>query len=328
VTRRSLVTGAAGVIGHELARVLLERGEHVVCADTGRKWGLDDLRALVAAHPGRAALVETDLARSGEALDGRFDAIYHLAAIVGVKYVSEHPWETLDVNLRSTLNVLEHAVRTRPEVVMFASSSENYATGVDAGFVPVPTPEDVVLSIGDIALPRWSYAASKIAGESMLFAAAREGGFAPAVVRFHNVYGPRMGPTHVIPEFLERCRARVDPFPVFGPEQTRSFLYVSDAARAVAALVDAAADRVRIGVWNVGSGVETRIGDLAQLAFDVTGHHPRVRPEPAPPGSVARRVPDVTRLAALGFRPEVELEVGLRSCWAALSDPARRRPAP
>lgn len=322
MSRRSLVTGAAGVIGFELARALLERGETVVCADTGRKWGLDDLRALVAAHGPRATLLEADLARSPDALQGEhFDAIYHLAAIVGVKFVSEHPWETLDVNLRSTLNVLDHAVRTRPNVVMFASSSENYATGVDAGFVAVPTPEDVVLSIGDIALPRWSYAASKIAGESALFAAAREGGFAPAVVRFHNVYGPRMGPTHVVPEFLERCRARVDPFPVFGPEQTRSFLYVSDAARAVLALVDAAADRVRIGVWNVGSGVETRIEDLAQLAFEVTGHHPRVRAEPAPPGSVARRVPDVTRLAALGFRPTVDLESGLRECWRALTSP-------
>jgi UDP-glucose 4-epimerase/UDP-glucuronate decarboxylase len=328
VARRSLVTGAAGVIGFELARALLARGESVVCADTGRKWGLEDLRELVAAHAGRAVLVEADLARSPDALEGHFDAIYHLAAIVGVKYVSEHPWETLDVNLRSTLNVLEHAVRTRPDVVMFASSSENYATGVDAGFVPVPTPEDVVLSIGDIALPRWSYAASKIAGESALFAAAREGGFAPAVVRFHNVYGPRMGPTHVVPEFLERCRARVDPFPVFGPEQTRSFLYVSDAARAVVALVDAAGDRERIGVWNVGSGVETRIDDLARLAFQISGHHPRVRPEPAPPGSVARRVPDVARLSALGFRPEVDLEAGLRACWRALTDPARRPPGP
>jgi nucleoside-diphosphate-sugar epimerase len=76
----------------------------------------------------------------------------------------------------------------------------------------------------------------------------------------------------------------------------------------------------------VGSGLETRIGDLAQLAFEVTGHHPRVRPEPAPPGSVARRVPDVTRLAALGFKPEVELEAGLRSCWTALNGAGPARP--
>ncbi len=320
VPRRTLVTGAAGVIGLELAHALLERGETVVLADTGRKWGLEDMRALAERHRGRAEVVAADLAREPAALAGRFDAIYHLAAIVGVRYVSEHPYETLDVNLRSTLNVLDHALETGTQVFMFASSSENYASGVDAGLVRVPTPEDVPLSIADIALPRWSYAASKIAGESALFAAARQGGFAPVVVRFHNVYGPRMGPTHVIPEFLERCRERVDPFPVYGPEQTRSFLYVSDAARAVLQAVDsAAADPRRGGIWNVGSGLETRIQDLARLVFEITGHRPRVAPRPAPPGSVARRVPDVRKLEALGFRPEVRLEAGLRECWRALS---------
>jgi UDP-glucose 4-epimerase/UDP-glucuronate decarboxylase len=320
VARRCLVTGAAGVIGFDLARRLLERGESVVCADTGAKWGLDDLRELVDAHPGRASLLTADLAREPDALQGRFDALFHLAAIVGVRYVSEHPYQTLDVNLRSTLNLLDHALRTRPEVVLFASSSENYASGVDAGFVPVPTPEEVILSIGDIALPRWSYAASKIAGEAALFGAAREGGFAPAVIRFHNVYGPRMGPTHVVPEFLQRCRDQVDPFPVYGPEQTRSFLYVTDAARAVDQVVEAIrADPGRGGLWNVGSEVETRIEDLARRVFEVTGHHPRLAPHPAPPGSVARRVPDVGKLRGLGFRPEVDLDQGLRACWRALT---------
>jgi UDP-glucose 4-epimerase/UDP-glucuronate decarboxylase len=198
-------------------------------------------------------------------------------------------------------------------VFMFASSSENYATGVDQGFVPVPTPEEVTLSIGDIALPRWSYAASKLAGESAVFAAARAKAFAPAVIRFHNVYGPRMGPTHVIPEFLERCRAKTDPFPVYGPEQTRSFLYVEDAARAVIDVCDTIRRQPeRGGIWNVGSERETVIADLARSVFSVTGHRPRVESKPAPPGSVARRVPDVTKLAELGFRPRVGLEDGLR----------------
>lgn len=320
MTERILVTGAAGVIGYDLAKRLLESGQHVVCLDTGFKWGLDDLRQLVAAHPGRAELVEADLATTPEALEGRFERIFHLAAIVGVRYVSENPYETLVVNLRSTLNVFDHARATGAKAVMFASSSENYASGVDAGFVPVPTAEDVTLSIGDIELPRWSYAASKIAGESLLFAAAAEGGFAPVVIRFHNVYGPRMGPTHVVPEFLARCRAGVDPFPVYGPEQTRSFLYVTDAARAVDMVVAAAAeDPARGGLWNVGSGLETRIEDLARRVFDVSGHHPSIEAHPAPPGSVTRRAPDVTKLAGLGFRPEVDLSDGLRICWDALA---------
>lgn len=315
---RALLTGAAGVIGFELARALLARGDEVLAVDVGLKGGLGELRELCAASRGRLVLHEADLCRPLEALREPFDVVLHLAAIVGVRYVSEHPWETVRDNLLSTLHVLEQA-GAHAGVFLFASSSENYASGVDQGFVPVPTPEEVTLSIGDIALPRWSYAASKLAGESAVFAAARAMGFAPAVIRFHNVYGPRMGPTHVIPEFLERCRAKTDPFPIYGPEQTRSFLYVEDAARAVLEVCDAIARAPqRGGIWNVGSERETVIADLAQTVFDVTGHHPRVDARPAPPGSVARRVPDVSKLAGLGFRPRVDLEHGLRACWDAL----------
>ncbi len=169
-------------------------------------------------------------------------------------------------------------------------------------------------AIADPELPRWSYAASKIAGEAAVFAAAHEGGFAPVIVRFHNVYGPRMGPTHVVPDFLERCRRRDDPFPIFGSNQTRSFLYVEDAGRALRCVLDAARGGAQ-GVYNIGTAVETRIGDLARTVFDVTGHHPTIEERPPPPGSVSRRLPDVGKLEALGFRPRFSLEDGVRSCW-------------
>ena len=117
----------------------------------------------------------------------------------------------------------------------------------------------------------------------------------------------------------ERCRARTDPFPVFGPEQTRSFLHVEDAARAVLTVVDAIRrEPARAGIWNVGAERETVIADLARTIFDLTGHHPRIDARPAPPGSVARRVPDVSKLAGLGFAPRVDLETGLRECWDVL----------
>jgi len=317
---RHLVTGAAGLIGFEVARELASRGDELVAVDIGKKGGTEDLRALAAEHRGRVHVLATDLARDPRALEGakgRFDGIFHLAAIVGVKYVCDHPYETLDVNLRSTLAVLDHAMREGCGAFVFGSSSENYASGADAGSVPIPTPEGVALSIADIALPRWSYAASKIAGESAVFAAAGTSGLAPAVVRFHNVYGPRMGPTHVVPEFLERCRKKTDPFPVYGEEQTRSFLHVRDAARALLRVLEKALAG-DAGVTNVGSSEETRIGDLARLVFEITGHRPQVDLRPAPPGSVARRVPDVRRLASMGFRPEIALADGIRECWRAL----------
>lgn len=315
---RALVTGAAGVIGFELARALVARGDEVVAVDLGLKGGLDDLARLAHDADGRLEVHHADLCRPQEVLRQGFDAVFHLAAIVGVREVDLRPWPTLRDNLRSTLEVLE-ATASEARAFVFASSSETYASGVDLGLVPLPTPEDVPLVIADSGLPRWSYAASKLAGESAVLSAAREHDFAPVVLRFHNVYGPRMGPTHVVPEFLARCRERTDPFPIHGPEQTRSFLYAEDAARAVRTVADAVlADPTRAGVWNIGAARETPIAELARLVFDVTDHHPRIESLPAPAGSVTRRVPDVAKLAALGFQPEVELEQGLRRCWDAL----------
>jgi UDP-glucose 4-epimerase/UDP-glucuronate decarboxylase len=314
------VTGAAGLIGHELVAQLLARGDEVVALDRYLKGGRDDLAALDAAHPGRLTVLERDLAAAGAVRDlGRFDGVYHMAAIVGVRYVEDHPYETLSVNLRSTLEVADLAVASGCRALVVASSSENYAAGVERGWVPIPTPEDVPLVLDDPALPRWSYAASKIATESAAFAAARLADFAPVVLRFHKVYGERMGPTHVIPEFVERALAGVDPFPIRGADQTRSFMHVEDAGRGVLLVADAAlADPARgAGVWHVGCSQETRIGDLAELVFEAVGVQPRVLDLPAPAGSVSRRVPDARKLEALGFEARVALADGVRRCVAA-----------
>ena len=313
---RHLVTGAAGVIAFDLAKRLAQAGDEIVAVDMGLKGGLEDLDRLAADHPGQFTVLRTDLAQSMDGIEGRFDGIFHFAAIVGVRYVCDHPYETMVVNMRSTLNVLDHAIEHGCGAFLFASSSENYASGVDAGHVPVPTPEDVTLSIDNIALPRWSYAASKLAGESALFGAAAEGGFTPVVCRFHNVYGPRMGPTHVIPEMMKRCREGVTPFPIFGSDQTRSFLYVEDAAQALERVLGAGLAG-NGGVYNIGSSRETVIGDLTRAIFEVAGYNAPIDEQPAPEGSVRRRVPDVSKLEALGFEPQTSLEDGLRKCWEA-----------
>lgn len=317
MSARHLVSGAAGLIGFELVRQLLAEGGRVVAVDVGRKGGLAELEALERGSQGRLQLLVADLATDGCSVPGPFDCIFHLAAVVGVQYVSDHPYETLAVNLRSTLNLLDSALREGCAAFVFASSSENYAWGVERGWAALPTPEDVAVGIGDIAAPRWSYAASKIAGESAVFAAARLGGFAPIVARIHNVYGPRMGPTHVIPELLERCRRKLDPLTVFGAEQTRSFLYVDDAAMALRLIASAVRGGANSGIFNVGSADEVRIAELAQRILATSGHDASLELRPAPPGSVPRRLPDVRRLAQLGFRPTVTLEAGLRACWSA-----------
>lgn len=306
-----LVTGAAGLIGFELTRQLLQQQHKVIAIDNYFKGGESDLLQLKEKYPGRLEIVEGDLTEASllQNLNYAIDAIFHMAAIVGVRYVSENPYKTVRDNCLSTFNVIDFALRTKPRAFVFASSSENYASGVERGIVTIPTPEEVPLIISDILLPRWSYAASKIAGESAVWHASRMGSFKPVIIRFHNVYGPRMKSTHVIPELIDRVKKRLNPFPVYGHNQTRSFLFIEDAGRAVLMAANG-----QEGIYNVGSSKEVAISDLLKLIFDLVDFHPQVEEHPAPPGSVCRRLPDVAKIKKLGFFETVSLEQGIRQC--------------
>src|SRR5262249_14611432 len=160
-----------------------------------------------------------------------------LAAIVGVRYANEIPARVLRTNLLLTINVLDAMRSLGARRLLFTSTSEVYAATVERGLAPVPTPEDVLLSVGDGLTDPFSYGLSKIAGEMLVRQCAVRDGYEQVTVRFHNVYGPRMGHDHVIPEVLDRIRAREDPFRVYGADQKRAFCYVDDAVEAILALM-------------------------------------------------------------------------------------------
>ena len=197
--------------------------------------------------------------------------------------------------------------------LFFASTSEAYAGGVELGHVPVPTPEAVPLVVADIGNPRFAYAASKILGEAAVIHSARARGVPFVIGRLHNVYGPRMGADHVIPELCLRALAKEDPFRVYGLEQRRAFCHVSDALDAIQRLMAAAVTAEGV-VVNVGNDrEETTVAALLELVLNAAGFKPQLDPRPAPPGSVARRRPDISRLRSLtGFEPRVSLAEGVR----------------
>jgi UDP-glucose 4-epimerase/UDP-glucuronate decarboxylase len=257
-------------------------------------------------------LVQADLTRPGalDPLPRRWDQIYMLAAVVGVRNVETDPARVVRVNTLSLLHLLDW-MPGQGEVLFFASTSETYAGGVAAGHVPVPTPEAVPLGIPDVAAPRFAYAASKMLGEAAVLHTARARGLRAVIGRFHNVYGPRMGTDHVIPELSLRALRREDPFRVFGPEQRRAFCHVTDAVEAVTRLM--ATEAAWGQVVNIGNDAEeTAIADLVALVLRTARFAPAVEARPAPAGSVPRRCPDIGRLRALtGFAPKVGLEAGV-----------------
>lgn len=314
---RALVTGGAGFIGFHLASDLAGRGYDVTLCDNfsrGRRDGeLDALCALP-----NVRLFECDLTRPDPLaeLQGEFDYLYHLAAVNGTRHFYEMPDVVLRVNVLALVNVLDAWAAGRFGRLLFASSSETYAGTARAGILPIPTPEDVALLLDDLHNPRLSYAVSKILGEAMVMNYARTRDLPATVVRYHNVYGPRMGNEHVIPQFAARILAREDPFAVHGAHDSRAFCFVDDAVRATRLLAECEASAGR----TVHIGDPTRelpIRDLAALMFDLFDFHPTVDAGPSPEGSVGRRCPDISRLTELtGFRPETSLEDGLRRTFA------------
>lgn len=316
---RALLLGGAGFIGLHLARRLAADGHSVTIVDDFSRGRDDADLAAMRATPG----VEI---RSGDltdpatwaALPHGWDQIYLLAAVVGVRNVESDPARVVRVNTLAALHLLDWI--EPGEKLFFASTSEVYAGGVDLGLVPVPTAEDVPVVIADPTAPRFSYAISKLLGEAAVLHAARAQGLAAVVGRFHNVYGPRMGADHVIPELSLRAMRGEDPYRVYGMDQTRAFCHVDDAVEAMLRLMDTPAAAGR--VVHIGNDAEeTNIGDLAKLVLRVAEFAPRLDPVPAPAGAVARRCPDLTLLRSLtGYEPVVSLEEGVRRTFGWYRD--------
>lgn len=310
-----LLLGGAGFIGLHLARRLVADNHAVTIVDDFSRGQRDHELATLRRNPS-VKVISADLtdADAWLTLPRGWDQVYLLAAVVGVRNVERDPGRVIRVNTLTALHLLDWVA---PDAsVFFASTSEVYAGGVDAGIVPVPTAEDVPIMIADAGAPRFAYAISKLLGEAAFLHGARAKGISAVVGRFHNVYGPRMGADHVIPEMLLRAISGENPFIVWGAEQYRAFCYVDDAVEAMLRLMstpEAAGEIVHIG----DDTEPTKIADLASLVLKVSGVSPGIRTKPAPAGSVARRCPDLAKLRRLtGYEPKVPLVEGLRRTMA------------
>ena len=284
---RSLVTGAAGFIGYALAARLAEEPDHeITVVDNFCRGARDEAFLALCGRP-NVRFVEVDLADATAASalpDGPFDVVYHLAALNGTQNFYERPYEVLRCSTLPTFALIDRYVTTRSaRRFVYAGSSEAYAsTGTRFGW-KVPTDETVPLSIEDPRNVRWSYGASKLHGEVLTLGACGQFGVEPTVIRYHNVYGPRMGDKHVVPDFVERMSRGV--FALYGHEDTRSFLYVQDAVDATIRLARCAAAAGE--VVNVGSDREITIRALAEAILRERGITEPLELHPSPAGSVA-----------------------------------------
>jgi nucleoside-diphosphate-sugar epimerase len=243
-------------------------------------------------------------------LPGDVDVIYHQAALNGTQNFYERPYEVLRSGTLPTFYLVDKYVASGNLArFVYAGTPESYASTVNRFDWEVPTDETVPLCVDDVFNQRWSYAAAKIHGEVLTINACRQFGVPFSVLRYHNVYGPRMGDKHVVPDFLGRLKQGVAE--LHGHADRRAFLYVDDAVEAT--LLVGRSPRTAGEVINVGSEDEMTILELAREMMRLAGRSSdEITLYPSPAGSVKRRVASIAKLQELtGFRPRWSLSAGL-----------------
>lgn len=317
MSEKVLITGGAGFIGYHLAAHLLDKGYQVHLVDNmARGVQDDDLKALLT-RPGIS--FETVDVLSPTGMDGQADDytyVIHLAAIIGVVHVLNRPYEVLRDNVAMLANMIEFAKRQKAmKRFMFASTSEIYAGTLMHFDLPIPTPESTPLAILPLEHPRTSYMLSKIYGEAM----CQHSGVPFTIIRPHNIYGPRMGMAHVIPEQLRKMHeaAAGDSIEVFSMDHRRSFCYVSDAVEMITRMLER--DSCENQALNLGrEAPEVTIQTVAEACRSAVGKALELDGQPAQPGSPARRAPDMGLTTELtGYAALVDLAegVGLTYDW-------------
>ncbi len=298
--KKILITGGAGFIGYHLAKRLASQGADVTIADNFFRGKRDDDLKTLLKLP-NVHLVEADLssADAWRTIGSGYEEVYHLVGINGTKLFYDIPHEVLRIGVASTMHVLDwfrNVNNVHDAKILYTSSNEAYASALEAyGSLPLPTPENVPLVIADTYNPRWSYGGQKLIGELFFIHYAKAYDFRMVIVRPHNFYGPRSGYGHVIPGTLEKIQAKTDPFLLPGSDETRSFCYINDAVEAMQVVMES---RVTDnGTYHIGSSHEITMEKLVDEVFAAANWRPSViEKKEAPPGSVKRRLPDVSKI--------------------------------
>jgi len=306
-----VVTGGTGFIGSSLVRRLVQEGHRVRVLDDNSRGAADRLGDVAG-----AVEIFTGDVRDPHAVKLAIrgaDCVCHLAYINGTEFFYSKPELVLDVAVKGITNVLDACIEHDVRELALASSSEVYQTPS-----VVPTAEDVPLNVPDVLNPRYSYGGGKIISELMLINYGRKFFDRAMVFRPHNAYGPDMGLEHVIPQFAMRMEALVGEhppasglmdFPIQGTGgETRAFVYITDLVDGVIRVLERGE---HLGVYHIGTDVETTIADLAHAVARCFGCEIRVVPGELRPGGPLRRCPDITRMRGLGYQPRAPLVKGL-----------------
>jgi len=302
-----LVTGGAGFLGSYICDALIKQRAEVICIDNFSSGKTENIQHLTGSE--NFAQVEHDISEP-IFFDKHIDVVLHLASRASPFEFARFPIQIMKANTLGTWVALgiakEHDAR-----LVYTSSSEIYG---DPDLEYIPTPESYTGNLNPVG-PRSCYDEAKRAGEAFINAYRIQHGLDTRILRIFNAFGPRMRPGdiygRVVARFIDQA-LRNRPLTVFGDgTQTRSFTYVSDMVEGIlrAAWVTGASGEV----VNLGSNVETRIIDLAEIIRRLTDSGSTIEFHPLPADDPKRRCSDISKAKRLlSWEPKTGLEEGLQ----------------
>lgn len=306
---RAVVTGGAGFIGSGLCAKLIEQGVEVAVVDdlsTGRIANLDEImdHDKFTFHHGSVR----DSLLMDRVMDGA-DAVFHLAAAVGVQLIVDRPVHTIETNIHGTEVVLRTANKYGAKVLI-ASSSEVYGKSER-----VPFSEDDDSVLGATRFARWGYACSKAIDEFLGFAYFRQFGLPVISARLFNTIGPKQVGQYgmVVPRFVSAALNN-EPINIYGNgRQTRCFAYAGDVVEGLVLLMRS--EKTAGEVYNIGTQREVSIEQLANIIIEITGSKSEKKFIPYEKAygknfdDMQRRVPSLDKIRnQVGYEAKTSLE--------------------
>ena len=310
--KKVLILGGAGFIGMNIAKFLIKSRDYkITIADYAFTRDMDEYFSSTKRSEIKIIQDDFTIASAFDQLESDYDYVYMLASVVGVNPTLEFPEEVIRINTALIFNSLEWLKHSKVKKVLFSSTSEVYSGTTEMFGYPVPTDEKVPLCIQDVGHPRFTYAVTKILGESAFLNYSKKYDFHATVVRYHNAFGPDMGFKHVIPHLVERFLKKETPFQVYGHDQTRAFSYIDDSVEGTVLAMEN--ERANGEIYHLGNSVEISIETLIKAVGDIMDYNGEYVMAPTYPGSVSRRCPNISKAQQhLGYAPRTDWLEGLK----------------
>ena len=311
IKNRVVVLGAAGFIGYHIAESISKiTSQKTLIVDNFIRGKRDkEFQSLIASPS--IEFIECDLSLdvSYQDLFHSNDIVINCAALNGTKNFYTNSTGVIRHSAISSILAAEYAAKANVSKYIFFGTPESYAGAINLGIANIPTTENVPLVIEDPLNLRWSYAASKTIGEIATVANYSQFGLNAKIFRIHNIFGPRMGTDHVVPDLVSKFLS--GNYEVYGVEESRAFMYIDDLVFIVNKFISHDSIDNNL-IYNIGSSIETQIKALAELILKQLNIDKSITPLPSLRGSVLRRVPDVTLLKKNIEFQETDLTTGVR----------------